>query len=69
MPDPGSLRFAGPNVKIRHIAVSVFISLALGSNSSTQGNPKLENANVAVVRAFETHDIVMFGEIHGNKQE
>jgi hypothetical protein len=43
--------------------------LAFGSISGAQSDPKVENANVAVVSAFETHDIVMFGEIHGNKQE
>jgi len=32
-------------------------------------NPKPENATVAVLRAFETHDIVQIGEIHSNKQE
>jgi len=31
-------------------------------------NPKPENATVAVLRAFETHDIVLIGEIHSNKQ-
>jgi hypothetical protein len=31
-------------------------------------NPKPENAT-AVLRAFETHDIVLIGEIHSNKQE
>src|SRR5215467_15519145 len=28
-----------------------------------------ENASSAVLQAFETHDIVMIGEIHWNKQE
>jgi Membrane dipeptidase (Peptidase family M19) len=32
-------------------------------------DPKPENATVAVLRAFEAHDIVLIGEIHSNKQE
>lgn len=34
-----------------------------------QSDPKPSDANTAVLRAFKAHDIVMFGEIHGNKQE
>lgn len=34
-----------------------------------QGNRQPEDATTAVLRAFETHDFVLFGEIHGNKQE
>src|SRR5579864_8171998 len=32
-------------------------------------DPKPEDATGAVLHAFEKHDIVIFGEIHGNKQE
>jgi len=39
------------------------------SASAAQVDPKPEDATVAVLHAFETHDIVIFGEIHGNKQE
>ena len=31
--------------------------------------PKTEDATAAVLHAFETHDTVIFGEVHGNKQE
>lgn len=31
--------------------------------------PKLVNATDAMLNAFQTHDIVMFGEVHGSKQE
>ena len=31
--------------------------------------PRLENANSAMIRLFQTHDIVMFGEVHDSKQE
>jgi hypothetical protein len=43
--------------------------LVLGSLCATQRDPKPENATAAVLNAFGTHDIVIFGEIHGNKQE
>jgi hypothetical protein len=32
-------------------------------------DPQPENATIAVLRAFENHDVVMIGEIHSNKQE
>lgn len=56
-------------MKFRHLFAFATVSLAFSSVCSAQSNPKVENATVAVVRAFETHDIVMLGEIHGNKQE
>lgn len=43
--------------------------LVLRSLCVAQRDPTPENATTAVLHAFETHDIVMFGEIHGNKQE
>ena len=45
------------------------ILLSLSSICFAQGEPNPVNATAAVLHAFETHDIVMFGEIHGNKQE
>jgi len=56
-------------MKFRYVPVLVTIVVVLSSTCSAQDNPKLENATAAVVRAFERHDIVMLGEIHGNKQE
>ncbi len=44
--------------------LSVLTSLCLA-----QASPKPENAMAAVLEAFETHNIVMLGEIHNNKQE
>jgi len=55
-------------MKLRHILLLGTSFLVFGSPSGAQGNPKLEKANAAVVSAFGTHDIVMLGEIHGNKQ-
>lgn len=56
-------------MKFRYVPVLAISLLALSANCSAQGNPKLENANAAVLDAFKTHDIAMLGEIHGNKQE
>ena len=56
-------------MKLSRVIFFATILLALTSICSAQGNPKLENATAAAPRAAETHDIVMFGEIHGNKQE
>ncbi|MGA8669693.1 MAG: hypothetical protein WB679_07445 [Terracidiphilus sp.] len=33
------------------------------------GQPRLENASSAMIRLFQTHDIVMFGEVHSSQQE
>jgi hypothetical protein len=47
----------------------LFSLLILGSICTAQRVPKTEDATAAVLHAFETHDVVMFGEMHGNKQE
>jgi hypothetical protein len=56
-------------MKFRYVLALASLLTVFHSACSAQGNGGVENANVGVVRAFETHDIVMFGEIHGNKQE
>jgi hypothetical protein len=56
-------------MKCRHILMLGSALLVLSSICRAQDNPKVENATAALVRAFERHDIVMLGEIHGNKQE
>lgn len=56
-------------MRFRCVPVFAMLSLGLSLIGKAQSHPKPENATAAVVRAFETHDIVMFGEIHGNKQE
>src|SRR5215475_2328517 len=43
--------------------------LFFASSCSAQNNRQSTNATAAVIRAFETHDLVLFGETHGNKQE
>ncbi|MFZ0138394.1 MAG: hypothetical protein WAK89_15110 [Candidatus Sulfotelmatobacter sp.] len=42
---------------------------ALASLCPAQADPRPKNAAAVVLQAFETHDIVMLGEIHNNKQE
>jgi len=42
---------------------------ALASLCSAQADPSPQNATAVVLEAFETHDIVMLGEIHWDKQE
>jgi hypothetical protein len=39
------------------------------SASNGQSPPKVEKATPAILQAFQSHDIVMIGEPHGNKQE
>jgi hypothetical protein len=56
-------------MKLRFVLSFSANLIVLSSVYSAQGDPKVENATTAVVRAFETYNIVMFGEIHGNKQE
>lgn len=41
----------------------------LASLCLAQADPNPKNATAAVLQAFETHDMVMLGEIHNNKQE
>jgi hypothetical protein len=56
-------------MKLRYFLLLGIGFLVFGSISDAQNEPKLGKANAAIVNAFETHDIVMFGEIHGNKEE
>jgi hypothetical protein len=39
------------------------------SVASGQELPKVESAERAIISAFDTHSVVMLGELHGNKQE
>lgn len=57
-------------MKLRHVLAFATVLIVVSLICSAQGNsPKVEDATTGVVRAFETHNIVMFGEEHGNKQE
>jgi hypothetical protein len=56
-------------VKVHHVQSLAALWFALASLCLAQEDPSPKNASAAVLQAFETHDIVMLGEIHGNKQE
>lgn len=53
-------------VPIRELSALLF---ALASLGPAQAKPRPKNPSAAVLQAFKTHDIVMLGEIHWNKQE
>jgi hypothetical protein len=55
-------------MKSTFLRVLVF-ALIHSAICGAKDDPEPENATVAVLRAFETHDIVLIGEIHSNKQE
>src|SRR5437868_7181352 len=55
--------------RFRHLLPAIILLVFLcGTITLAQENPKPENATNTIVRAFKTHDIVMLGEFHGNKQ-
>ncbi|HVO63889.1 MAG TPA: hypothetical protein VMT53_23405 [Terriglobales bacterium] len=56
-------------MKVHPIQTLSALLFALASLCSAQADPSPKNASAAVLQAFETHDIVMLGEIHWNKQE
>lgn len=56
-------------MRFRHILTFACLVPAVTLICLAQGNSKPEDATTAVLRAFEAHDIVLFGEIHGSKQE
>ena len=42
---------------------------AHGQTTIPAGQPRLENADSAMIQLFQTHDIVMLGEVHDSEQE
>ncbi len=45
------------------------LSSNIAVSSSPAGEGSALNATTAILQAFQTHDIVLFGEMHGNQQE
>lgn len=45
------------------------LSSNIAGPSSPAGERSALNATTAILQAFQTHDIVLFGEMHGNQQE
>ena len=57
------------NVKLACFLLFAATFLVLIPTCSAQLDPKPEDATAAVLHEFEKHNIVIFGEIHGNMQE
>src|SRR6266849_8813758 len=51
---------------LRCLLLILFVALCTAQNNR---QPKPQDATAAMIHAFDTHNIVMFGEYHGNKQE
>jgi uncharacterized iron-regulated protein len=51
------------------LGLAVLLTLVTATRSNAQTEPKVDRATPAVLEAFRSHDIVMLGEPHGNKQE
>ncbi len=57
-------------MRFREITLcAAVVAIVITSASKAQSHPPLDDATPAVLHAFETHDLVLLGEIHGNKQE
>ena len=56
-------------MKVYPIQTFSALLFALASLCPAQADPSPKNALEVVLQAFETHDVVIFGEIHWNKQE
>ena len=56
-------------MKVHPVQSLAALWFALALLCLAQEGPIPRNASAAVLQAFETHDIVMLGEIHNNKQE
>jgi hypothetical protein len=56
-------------MRICYVFLFAITFLVQKSAIAAQVDPKPQEAIAAVLRAFETHNIVIIGEIHGNKQE
>lgn len=52
------------------VSTRIFVILLMTNViCGAQTEPKVQGATRAVLQAFQSHDLVMLGEIHGNKQE
>src|ERR1700730_19277462 len=54
---------------LKDSVLTFLVALAMIVASGAQIGPMLERAAPAILTAFQSHDIVMLGESHGNKQE
>src|SRR5436190_23173081 len=56
-------------MKLQPIPMLSALLFTLAPLCLAQADPSHKNASAVVLQAFETHDVVMLGEIHWNKQE
>lgn len=56
-------------MKLKGSPLKLLVLLMVSVGGGAQTEPSLESATPAVLQSFQSHDIVMLGEIHGNKQE
>jgi len=52
--------------RLRYMLTGLLLALSLASG---QEQPKVESAEKAIINAFDTHSVVMLGELHGSKQQ
>jgi hypothetical protein len=68
--DKGTIDLESANTAPRSAQIKLITRSAGGGLlQATVTEPKPQNAARAMIDAFSTHNIVMFGETHGNKQE
>src|SRR3981081_2902029 len=63
------LRLGRLQMKFPRLLLFATTLLVLRSICVAQRDPKPQKSTAPGLHAFGTHDIVIFGEIHGNKQE
>ena len=81
-PQPWPAAALPENTKRRDFATSVNVTANVPSASRAANpviehdqslippeQPRLQNASIAMIRLFNTHDTVMFGEVHDSEQE
>ena len=56
-------------MKLNVASILFIVSLTVNTVGEAQTEPALTAATPAILQAFRSHDIVMLGEAHGNKQE
>lgn len=56
-------------MKIDNRALTLLVALTIPVVAGAQIEPRLEPATEAILRAFQSHDVVMLGELHGNQQQ
>jgi hypothetical protein len=70
LPEPRSETPQNTNAGAAQVAnLDLKAAAALAQNPVPSEQPRPEDASQAMAHLFQTHDIVLFGEVHGSKQE